>query len=81
MDEQLFWARRLHRLQLAGKPLPAKHVKAVDLANSLRTLLETDRFRLKAQQASIAMKNQAGAHQAVQLIERYISSSKKFNPT
>ena len=72
MDEQLFWARQLQRLQLAGKPLPAKQVKAVDLAKGLRTVLENEQFRLNAQQAGNRMQSQAGVSQAVQLIERHI---------
>jgi UDP:flavonoid glycosyltransferase YjiC (YdhE family) len=32
MDEQLFWARQLQSLGLAGNPLPAKKVTAVTLA-------------------------------------------------
>ena len=75
MDEQLFWGRQLQRLQLAGKPLPAKQVKTVDLAKGLGALLETEKFRLNAQQTSLSMQNQAGVSQAVKLIDRYFSQS------
>jgi UDP:flavonoid glycosyltransferase YjiC (YdhE family) len=76
MDEQLFWGKQLQRLQLAGKPLPAKQVNAVDLAKALRQLLENDSFRQNAQHASISMQNQAGVSRAVELIDRYVSASK-----
>jgi sterol 3beta-glucosyltransferase len=76
IDEQLFWGRQLQRLQLAGKPLPATQVKAVDLAKGLRMVLENEKFRLNAQQASISMQNQTGVSQAVQLIDRYLTLSR-----
>ncbi len=80
MDEQLFWGRQLQRLQLACKPLPAKQVKAVDLAKGLRTLLENDKFRQNAQEASISMKKQEGVRRAVELIDQYLKSSNHDQP-
>jgi UDP:flavonoid glycosyltransferase YjiC (YdhE family) len=68
MDEQLFWAKQLQSLQLAGKPLPSERVTAEALAQGLRTILENGQFRRNAQQAGIRMQNTAGARQAVELI-------------
>ncbi|TRX02921.1 glycosyltransferase [Candidatus Methylobacter oryzae] len=69
MDEQLFWARQLQALGLAGKPLPAKKVTAVDLAKGIRTVLDSQSIRHNAQQASLAMQTQNGVSRAIQLIE------------
>lgn len=72
MDEQLFWARQLQGLQLAGKPLPSRRVNAVALAKGLGTLLANDAFQLNARQTGIRMQNQmSGVNRAVQLIDRH----------
>lgn len=38
MDEQLFWARQLQNLGLAGAPLPAKTINAQSLAEAIKTV-------------------------------------------
>ena len=76
MDEQLFWARRLQSLQLAGKPLPSGKASAAALARGLRTLLDNDKFRLNARHIGDRMQNQTyGVGRAVQLIDRYFFRS------
>ncbi|MFI3155318.1 MAG: glycosyltransferase [Methylococcaceae bacterium] len=69
MDEQLFWARQLQSLGLAGKPLPAKKVTAAALAQGIRTVLESKPIRDNARQASLAMQNNDGVTRAIQLLE------------
>jgi len=69
MDEQLFWARQLQSLGLAGKPLPAKKVTAAALAEGIRTVLASKTMRDNAQQASAAMQSNDGVAQAVKLVE------------
>jgi UDP:flavonoid glycosyltransferase YjiC (YdhE family) len=69
MDEQLFWARQLQSLGLAGKPLPAKKVTAIALAKGIRTVLDSTSMRDNAKQASLAMQSNDGVAQAVQLLE------------
>ena len=69
MDEQLFWARQLQSLGLAGKPLPAKKVTAAALAQGIRTVLESKPIRDNARQASLAMQTNDGVTRAIQLLE------------
>lgn len=45
MDEQLFWARQLQSLGLAGKPLPAKYVSTDTLAQAVQNIQNSDHYR------------------------------------
>jgi UDP:flavonoid glycosyltransferase YjiC (YdhE family) len=69
MDEQLFWARQLQSLGLAGKPLPAKKVSAVTLATGIRTILDSKTMQDNAKQASQVMQTNDGIARAVQLLK------------
>ena len=70
MDEQLFWARQLEQLGLAGKPLPAKRVTPKALANELTKVLENRTYKQNAELVSQAMLKQSGVDTAVCLIEK-----------
>jgi UDP:flavonoid glycosyltransferase YjiC (YdhE family) len=72
MDEQLFWGQQLQRLQLAGKPLPAKNVSAKKLAKAIASMLTIPSYRTCAQEIAISMQKQAGVKKAVELIESQI---------
>jgi UDP:flavonoid glycosyltransferase YjiC (YdhE family) len=69
MDEQLFWARQLQALGLAGKPLPAKKVTAAALAEGIQTVLDSKAMQSNAKQASLAMQGNDGVARAIQLLE------------
>lgn len=69
MDEQLFWARQLQALGLAGNPLPAKKVTAAALAEGIRTVLSSKTMQDNAKQASQSMQSNDGTARAVQLLE------------
>ncbi len=69
MDEQLFWARQLQALNLAGKPLPAKKVTATALAEGIRTVLNSKSIQDNAKQASLTMQCNDGVACAIQLLE------------
>ncbi|MGZ5029339.1 MAG: glycosyltransferase [Methylobacter sp.] len=69
MDEQLFWARQLQLLGLAGKPLPAKSVTADTLAKGIRTVLDSKPIQDNAKQAGQVMQSHNGVARAVQLLE------------
>ena len=70
MDEQLFWARQLEQLGLAGKPLPAKRVTSKALAKELTRVLENRTYKQNAKLVSQAMLKQSGVDTAVCLIEK-----------
>ncbi|MGZ4990278.1 MAG: glycosyltransferase [Methylobacter sp.] len=76
MDEQLFWARQLQALGLAGKPLPAKKVAAVALAKGIRTVLDSKPIQDNAKQASLAMQTSHGVAQAIKLLEAQFQLTK-----
>jgi sterol 3beta-glucosyltransferase len=69
MDEQLFWARQLQLLGLAGMPSPAKSVTAAALAKGIRTVLASTSMQDNARQAGQAMQSHNGVAHAVQLLE------------
>ncbi len=69
MDEQLFWARQLQALGVAGKPLPAKKVTAIDMAKGIRTVLDSQSIQNNAKQASQVMQSHDGIAKAIQLIK------------
>ncbi|MBL6985622.1 MAG: glycosyltransferase family 1 protein [Methylobacter sp.] len=69
MDEQLFWARQLQSLGLAGKPLPAKKVTAATLARAIQAILDSKTIGNKAKQASLALQSNNGVERAIHLLE------------
>ena len=69
MDEQLFWARQLQSLGLAGNPLPAKKVTAVALATGIRTILDSKTMQNNAKRASQLMQTNDGIARAVQMLK------------
>ncbi len=76
MDEQLFWAKQLQALGLAGKPLLAKKVTAMSLAAGIRAVLDSANMTDKAQQARVMMQQNQGVVKALQLIS--VSLEKSF---
>jgi UDP:flavonoid glycosyltransferase YjiC (YdhE family) len=68
MDEQLFWARQLQNLGLAGDPLPAKKVTAQLLAKAIRTVLATKSMQEKARGACQTLKSHDGVASALSLL-------------
>lgn len=68
MDEQLYWAKQLQALGLAGKPLPAKKVTSISLATGIRAVLDSTNMTDKAQQARVMMQQNQGVTKALQLI-------------
>ena len=68
MDEQLFWARQLQKLGLAGDPLPAKTINAQSLAKAIQTVLNTKSMQEKSRLASLSMQSHDGVASAVRLL-------------
>lgn len=69
MDEQLFWAKQLQALGLAGSPLPAKKVTAASLAKAIRTVLDSKLMQNNAKLAGQTMLSNDGVARAIQLLE------------
>jgi UDP:flavonoid glycosyltransferase YjiC (YdhE family) len=77
MDEQLFWARKLQSLGLAGKPLPAKYVSANTLAKAIQNVLTNSHYYNTAQNVCPNMQEQYGVGKAVDLLTKqfYLQNS------
>ncbi|MGR8931779.1 MAG: glycosyltransferase [Gammaproteobacteria bacterium] len=72
MDEQLYWAKQLQRLALAGPPLPAKSVTAEALAEAINDSLASSKTKVQAEQAGQTMRADDGVARAVTLLERLL---------
>ncbi|WP_024298432.1 glycosyltransferase [Methylomicrobium lacus] len=68
MDEQLFWARQLQSLGVAGKPLPAKSVTAEALAQTIGKILSEPCYREQAQRIGAQMQTHDGVARAIALL-------------
>lgn len=69
MDEQLYWAKQLKKLGVAGRPLALKAATIELLAERLRGALGSSQLRQRAENLSKQMKNRQSIHDAVRLIE------------
>jgi UDP:flavonoid glycosyltransferase YjiC (YdhE family) len=74
MDEQLFWAKQLQILGLAGKSLPAKYVSANTLAQAIQNVLNNSHYYSTAQNASTTMQKQDGVGKAVALLTQQLTT-------
>ncbi len=68
MEEQLFWARQLQKLGLAGDPLSAKTINAQLLAKAIQAVLTTPSMQEKSRLASLALQSHDGVASAVRLL-------------
>lgn len=68
MDEQLFWARQLQGLGLAGRPLPVKKITPNILAKAISETTANIGWQHQAKQASLNMQKHDGVAKAVELI-------------
>lgn len=74
MDEQLFWARQLQKLGLAGAPLSAKTIDAPSLAQAIQTVLTTQSMKEKSRLTSLCMQSHDGVALAVRLLASHFNS-------
>ena len=75
MDEQLFWASTLEKLELATKPLPAQNADAKQLASRIITILSNDTYLKNAEKAGASIRERQGVDNAVDLIEKKLNLS------
>ncbi len=74
MDEQLFWARQLQILGLAGSPLPAKTITAKLLAKGIKKVLASKSMLDKSRLASLSMQAHDGVTSAVNLLASHFNN-------
>jgi UDP:flavonoid glycosyltransferase YjiC (YdhE family) len=75
MDEQLFWAKQLQVLGLAGKPLPAKKVTAAMLAKAIKTVLDSKAMQEKSLLTGQIMQSHHGVASAVDLLDNHFGQN------
>lgn len=75
MDEQLYWAKCLQKLGLAGKPLRVHEATADKLADRLSLVLNSKTMRNNAQNLSRQMQRRQSLGDAVRLIEEHMRHS------
>jgi sterol 3beta-glucosyltransferase len=69
-DEQGFWGLELKRLGIAPNPLLRRKVTSRNLAESIKTVVNSPTMHEKAKAIGQAMKNENGVRKAVELINR-----------
>lgn len=77
MDEQLFWARQLQALGVAGKPLPAKSVTADALARAIAAMLSEPGYQEQARRIGRQIQTHDGVAEAVELLTRQFQNAFK----
>jgi len=75
MDEQLFWAKALQQLGLAGKALLARKANAKQLAGRIKTILSNETYLKNAEGVGADIRAQNGVNNAVDLIEQTFMSN------
>jgi UDP:flavonoid glycosyltransferase YjiC (YdhE family) len=77
MDEQLFWARQVQKLGLAGKPIAAKSATAQLLAERINEVIKSPVMLENAKLIKLKMADQDGVSHAVSIIEEMVEKLKK----
>lgn len=68
--DQPFWGRRMHRLGVAGEPLPQKRIDAESLTARIRGAVEDSSLSDNAERLGAAIRRQDGTGEAVRALER-----------
>jgi UDP:flavonoid glycosyltransferase YjiC (YdhE family) len=71
--DQPFWARRLHELGIASRPIPIRRLTVRRLADAIRCVVATESIRDRATAIGDRVRSENGVARAVELVERYAS--------
>jgi sterol 3beta-glucosyltransferase len=74
--DQIFWARRLHELGVAPKPIPRKRLTAENLAQAITTAIHDREMKVRAEELGEKIRSEDGVGVAVEIAERYFSEKK-----
>lgn len=78
--DQPWWARRLHALGVAPRPLPRRSATADALAGRIREVLDTPSYARRAEQIRSRMDDERGVAAAVEAIDRLAHGGSRFSP-
>ncbi len=78
MDEQLYWGTTLYKLDLAAKPIRAKHVSSKRLAKAIRQTLQNTSIQQQAASTGPEIALRQGVSNAVDLIERQYQREQRY---
>jgi sterol 3beta-glucosyltransferase len=74
--DQPFWGCQMARLGVSVRPLPAKTLKADELASAICEVTSSKEILNKAQELSRAIRQETGTHNAVSAIEEYMNRAR-----
>ncbi len=74
--DQFFWASELQRLGVAPKILRIKSLTAENLASRIGAVLHSPAMKDNARRISAAMKDEDGVAKAVELVEKFLTTTK-----
>ncbi len=69
-SDQPFWGRRVERLGVGPKPIPAGRMSAANLAEAIMTALNDTQMRRRASELGARIRAEDGVARAVEFIER-----------
>lgn len=69
--DQLFWARRLHELGVAPRPIPRKKLTSENLAQAITTTINDREMNVRAKELGKRISQEDGVGVAVDIAERY----------
>ena len=69
--DQPFWARRLHELGIASRPIPIKRLSVGRLADAIHFAVDTESVRERAAVVGERVRSENGVARAVELVELY----------
>jgi UDP:flavonoid glycosyltransferase YjiC (YdhE family) len=67
--DQPFWAERLHRADVATKPIPRKALTEARLADALRQVVTDEALARNARELGARLREEDGASSAADIIE------------
>ncbi len=70
--DQTVWARRLHELGVAPRPVSRRHLTATKLARAIRAVQADPGLRRRAGELAVAMREEDGVKAAVAAIEAWL---------
>jgi sterol 3beta-glucosyltransferase len=73
--DQLFWARRLHELGVAPKPIPRKKLTSENLAQAIGEAINSREIKRSSEELGNKIRAEDGVGVAVEIAERYFNKT------
>ncbi|HUI93127.1 MAG TPA: glycosyltransferase [Chitinivibrionales bacterium] len=75
--DQLFWARRLHELGVAPRPVPWKKLTAENLAQAIHEAVTNKEIKIRSEELGKKIRAEDGVGVAVEIAENYFCTIKR----